>query len=589
MKTQNPNITIIVEEVGPKLKERFLEMIELVLLENRALNQQSNLVAEREKSSPVDWQYGPHTEYFLKNDILGTIVSFASGNDMPRDLVDEVAYMIASFAHDLPAGFLCNEAVLRPVSQFLDILMARPSKYSVVLCEKIVQRIEDYPPLWNLFTSDNSLASLMLFLAPLPEAFRHMINLHGRLFAITELEIEAGILPSLLDVIVERLGTGFDVIMKAFWTEESIATFMESLLAIDSFVLGLKDEGKFLVATKIKESFIPTYLRPALRQLKLYDGSVVISLGFLSSLFLRVESVELCLLIGQCFKNYFFTESVDDTDCLNLTRLMFTEGETALSLAIVELLRSLLENKSRRLLAIFQGFQATLESPRDFSLSEHQSICSTVMGLIERLPEAIIDKNIENMSLLYRSHLIFAERCVPPDETSLNAVDQEASIFSSLLIKTLDSFSQQYWGRQPLENLEICRFLLSLLTKSDISFVCDKLLGTDEIFSLVQVGQRLVGMTEASPIKEHMAMAETTRSIARFRANLFSAVHDGSVEKQDMFNADGLLSKLLAGNEAKTVGALSGNVLLFSSFYMRLLAIIQTQSTRPFKTIHHCS
>jgi hypothetical protein len=211
------------------------------------------------------------------------------------------------------------------------------------------------------------------------------------------------------------------------------------------------------------------------------------------------------------------------------------------------------------------------------------------MGLIERLPDVIVDKNIDNMSLLYRSHLIFAEQSVPSHATDLNVVDEDASVFLSLLIKILDSFGQYYWGRQPLENLELCRFLLSLLGKCEMSFVSDKLLGTDDIFSLVQVGSRLIEKTETSPIKDHMAMAETTRSISRFRASLFSAVHDGSAEKQDMFDADGLLSKLLAGNEEKTVGALSGNVLLFSCFYLRILAVIQTQSTRPFKSIQHCS
>lgn len=101
LKAQNPNITIIVDEVGVRLKERFLEMIELILLENRNLNP-SNYNDGAKMNVSLEWRYGPCTEYFLKNDILGTIVMFAGGPDMPRDLLDELAYMIASLAHDLP-------------------------------------------------------------------------------------------------------------------------------------------------------------------------------------------------------------------------------------------------------------------------------------------------------------------------------------------------------------------------------------------------------------------------------------------------------------------------------------------------------
>lgn len=586
LKAQNPNITIIVEETSSRLKERFIELIELVLIENRQLNGGMDREARRGKSA-VEWQYGPTTEYFLKNDLLGTVVSFTAGNEMPRDLVDEVAYLIASLAHDLPASFLVNEAILRPTALFFETLIAKPSKYSVVLCEKMVSRIEECPPLWALFAAenDNSLAQLIALLFPIPEAFDHMAVLFRRLCNVDGVDVEPVLLEDVIESCMARWIQDVEVVVKSAWTDESIAAFIGSAETLDGIVEALSDEGKCSLAQAVKDQLVRPHLKPALRQLKFHDNSVVQSINLLSQLCKRVDSVELCLPIAQCFKNYFFTELVDDTDCINLPRMLFTDGETGVSFAVVSLIHAMLDNGSRKLLTVFQRPQPVPISPPCLTIAQHQAMCSDLMALIDRLPEPIRDKNMDNMSLLYRSHLIMAERDIPEREEELNVVDEETSVLSSLLIKILDSFTLEYWGRDPEHNLRLCRLLLALVSRCDMGFVGERLLGSDEIFSLLVLGGRLMDATDKAPLQEHISRAETLRSVARFRATLFEQVHKGLLEKTDMFAQDGFLEASLAEMEAKTVGALSGNVLLFSCFYLRLLAIVQVQGTRQYKTI----
>lgn len=586
LKAQNPNITIIVEETSPKVKERFLELIELILMENRQLNKKMDASNGR-RYSAVEWQYGPITEYFLKNDLLGTVVSFTVGNEMPRDLVDEVAYMIASLAHDLPASFLINEAILRPTAAFLEILIEKPSKYSVVLCEKLVNRIEEYPPLWTLFSAENenSLARLIALLFPIPEAFAHLTLLFRRLCKIESIEVEPVLLGQAINSCMSKWVQDIEIIIKSSWTEDSLAEFIATGQLLDGIVEVLSDEGKCIMAQAVKEQLVKPHLRPALRLLKFHDNTVVKSLELLSRLCEQISSVELCLPIAQCYKNYFFTELMDDTDCINLPRMLFTDGETSVSLAVVSMLRALTENRSRKLLSVFQRSQPRPLASPVITIVEHQDMCQDLMALLDRLPEPIRDKNMENMSLLYKSHLIMAERNLPETEDELNEIDEETSVLISLLIKIFDSFTREFWGRNPAHNLILCKLLLTLVSRCDMGFVGQRLLGSDEIFSLRVLGRALRDASEKAPLQEHIYRPETLRSVARFRAVLFEQVHKGSLEKDDMFAEAGFLDICLAEMEAKTVGALSGNVLLFSCFYMRLLAIIQVQSTRPYRVI----
>ncbi len=591
LKAQNPNITILVDEVGPKLKERFFELIELIILENRELNSlpEDNTQVDKRRLSAVDWKYGSNSEFFIRNDLLGTIVAYTEGNDMPRDLVDEISYLIASFAHALPPSFLIHEAIIRPISRFSLVLLTKPSKYSVVLCRKVIDRIEEYPPLWQLFTlnEENSFGRLLEFLCDIPEAFEHILVLFKRLIVL-DASIERYLLDSMnvIPRIVDRIVQDYDLVLGSLWSQDQINLFMQTLKQVDEFVSYLSDEGKCRMAQEIREKFVIEHMNPSLRQLKLFDGTVVRSLHFLSQLFQQITSVELCLPIGHCFKLFFFSDNDAETDCLNLTRLLFTEGEAQLSLAVVRMLTSLLENQSKSLLAVFSSSTSQITLPFTQTYEQHSKLCTELMMLIEDLPEQIHDKNTENVNLLYKSHLIAAEKTVPEDFDKLNIVNvDETSMFISLLVKTFDAFVREYWGRPPAENLVLIRFILSLLSTCDMSFCYDSLLGSDEILSMTQAGLNLANQFKTAPLKEHFERPETTRSIARFRANLYSAVHNGIIMNDDMFQ--GLLDELVDGIESKTVGAVSANVLLYHCFYMRILALIQVQSTRKFKTINN--
>lgn len=581
MKVQNPNISIIVGETSASLKERFLELIELVLAENRALNKTGGKSVDA-----LDWKYGGATEYFLRNDVLGTIVSYVRGNDMPRDLVDEVAYLIASLAHSLPPSFLINEAVHRPVGQFLEVLLVKPSRYSVVLCDKLVARVEEYAPLYSLLSADReTFCRVLALLYDIPEACPYMTGLIVRLLKLElpgfeqYMMAEAG----LLALAMERFCKSFELIQMAGWSTEQITAFVQQLKIFDSLVQSLGDDSRLAVAVAMKAQLVQTKVGPALRGAKLADGSVAQPLELLSLVLDAAESVEICFPLLNCYKQAYFAEG--DADCINLGRLFFAEGEMALSLSVVRLLGSVVGNPSRSLLAVFQPAGAAPPETHVVECEAHQQMCQAVVSMLGALPEQVHDRSPENAARLYKAHLIVAEQTVPEEPRMLNHVDDGATIFCSLVIKAIDAFAMGFWGRAPQENLEVCRFFLALVSLSDTRFVYGKLLGADAAMSLIEIGKTLLGRTGAAPLKEHMEQPETRNSVAKFRASLYEGVRKDQAGAEDMFQPGGLLQSLLAGMEAKTVGALSGNVLLFSCFYQRLLATIQVQSTRPFKSV----
>lgn len=588
LKAQNPNITIIVEELSPKLKEKFLDMIELILTEHRVLNGK----AMHTKYDFMEWQYGKCMEYFLKNDILGTIVTISLGNNIPLDLIDETVYLLASLIDELPAAFLVNENVLIPTGRLLNGLATKTSKYSVVLCDRICNRIIEYPPLFSLLKDEaaDSFGCLLAALFDNQNAFRYIVELYIKLLRAEGLDFEDYILstPRLLESISRKLTDLYENVLVSHWNAESTQSFIAAMKSIDLLVSNFSDAGKGAVASVIKERFVKEHLAESLKSLKLFDGTVVKALSLLSDIYSEVHSIELTLPIGTAFQSHFFSTDMESCESSNLQRLLFSECENQLSMAILELLRSILMNNSRKLLIMF-GCPLAETSVLVIQNRERCQSISSFSDLLNLLPDQIGDKNPDNVSLLYKQHLVAAEAQIPCDSSELNFVDLDASpILSSLIVKIFDAFKSLFWLRTPKDNIELSRFILTLFSLSHMEFSQKLLLGKDPLFSLLVIIKDIVDQCSSDSLRPHIERSETLRSVGRFRAALFEHVHKNQQTVQsDMFEPGHLLEQLLADQEAMTVGAVSGNVLVLYNLILRIAATHQVQATRSYLNISY--
>jgi hypothetical protein len=589
-KAKNSNITIIPEEMSPRLKKLFSDLVNILLTENQAYNTNRELNDSKSQDG-LDWVCGPGTEFVFKNDVLGTIVSYGIADDMPSDLIDEIAYFFAVIANEIPSAFIVNENVHRPLSLFLDALCKKPSKYSLVLADKLVMRVKEYPPLWNVFVGDgNSLGKLLAYLFTIEEAFDHCLTLSSLLLEIDCVGFEDFTLScTMLEITMVKLTNLFDLVISTSWSLQPIEALCKTLSLIDRFDLALSDNGKTQLAAAYKENFVNSSISPALRMVKLFDGTVIKSLHLLTLVLKRVKSLELSLPLVSAYRQYFFSDV--EQDCLNLPRLFFTEGETELSLAIVEFLEAVVNHESRILLRPFEETNSPVEAAsskwiKPVSLANHLAIEEFLIKGLGLLPEQCMDQNTENMNLLYKTHLFHGEISVPESAEKLNSMTFDSYFLSSLLVKMIDSCLLNFWGRTPTDNLPVLRFFLSFISKCRNDLLMDHFLAASHPFSIMALVESLLWKLTSQPVSDFVSKPETLRSISRFRAGLFDKLHEGkAIWAVDMFEGDGLLSNILAGMDPKTVGALSGNVILLQAFIMRLLAVIQVQSTRTYKVI----
>lgn len=624
--SQHKQLALSIEECDEDAANAFQSLFRLLAQESHALQKEG----KAEEGEMDIWTPGPCIEYFLRNDILGSLIDFVTddvgglvGGDVPRGLARLVTGLAAGLAKEMPPAFFFWESVNQPFQKLFRTLPkiyrnagSRIEGVVDALIENLTTRILQYPPLWTILNLKNSSACQLvdLFIDRMEnERIRQCLLALCKLTPVQE-GISAGD-DSIYVAVLLRIMSAFTGLMMLGeennglyggggekngepQQKQTLAECQQWFCFADVLVSHLEDSSAF--AELFRDRFVRTLLVGAIRdsgmgarrkdantaerptspesnesissekKLTFIVNPATASrwLGILDALLEPIQAPELIYPIVRTFVRETY---ITQPEILQ----RFWTGNVGVKMALLRLLSRIIT----KALDLLQSSQPRhplqpwpLEEPAmEEEAKDHLDHCESLFGIFQKIP---MEPSGNGMSSIYRRHLLWAERSI--------SISQQVVMNEKGMVQTVRDFllndMGNWWDQMPAINARLASTLITLAAIPDPRWFRLGLLRRIQAISaaLFEDLARRTGPSGVSrEVRNHLA--SMANCLPKVEAHFFPVPT----------RSDPLAVLEFWAADRGTVGAKAAalNILLLGHVILRISAMVQVHCSRPCMAI----
>ncbi|PJF16647.1 hypothetical protein PSACC_03602 [Paramicrosporidium saccamoebae] len=494
---------------------------------------------------------GPSVEYFMNNDIGGTLMSLAR-EDIPKGVFSLMIGFNTALLSTLPPAFFINDRTCAPLRSLIislhSIVMCGKSELFeriILLLEHVIAQVCQYPNLRLVIIPDQTTRDALYSMISMLIDFD--VTMPG-LQELTEKGFESGLIsgPESEDIVVSVVFS----LVKIFSSGTNLQ-FKTHFEFVQRCLGAAKNDSAVpsLLITAYRDSFVDRIFTAALQGSSPNDGSLEVLLSILTDLIESKQSLELYIpLLSKSVRLLEQKRGEESERILVLYGYAFS---------------------SRTLFKCFP-----MRSPKQWteSITIHRKRLGSLLSLVSNLGLAAY-RSHKTISDFYRIHLLTIEKLLGEDliieesvpdmlpqirEQNLCLNTEKITKVSTLFAK-MKSQIVDFWNRNPRVNLFLLRFAIGCFAFFDAGIFYAELSENDPNSFISSLVRLIADCPEVIPDE---GMLE-----AMFAIHVQHDPFDPLKWDSSLFVKDLVVYR-------------TGNTYLLGHLVMRLASIVQVRATR---------